>query len=70
MSYDITSDVPMPTSARAKYPFAEMAVGDSFGVPDGEARRVRGAASDYGRRNGMRFSVKAHEGGYRVWRVE
>jgi len=52
-----------------KYPFGEMEVGDSFPVPEGDGFRSRCAASAYGKRYSMKFSVRKYEGGYRCWRV-
>ena len=59
------------------YPFAQMAVGDSFLVPvmDGQTaykvqRAVRSCASAYGSRHGMKFRTATTDQGIRVWRVE
>lgn len=63
----IEKNVPLPRgSGRAKYPFAEMAVGDSIVV---EAKGLS-AAHHYGRRNGVRFTVRRlGDGTVRVWRT-
>lgn len=63
----IKSSVPLP-APRAKYPFAQMKVGDSFFAD--RYRAAQAAAWKYGVRNGMRFTVREENGGVRVWRVE
>lgn len=67
--------VPLP-SARApkkmKYPFREMAVGESFALPIKKADNCRNAANLFCRRNQptWKFSVnKVDEKEYRCWRV-
>jgi hypothetical protein len=59
------------------YPFAEMAVGDSFFVPDPMVDRKMSLclcriANYWTRkhRNGWKFSVKSYPDGVRVWRVQ
>jgi hypothetical protein len=55
---------------RSKYPFGEMAVGDSFFVASGEgAFVVSAAACSHGKRHNKRFATRAVEGGTRVWRI-
>lgn len=52
----------------AKYPWAEMEVGDSFKAevaPD----VLRASASGYGRRNGFSFVVRKEGDGSRAWRT-
>jgi hypothetical protein len=77
-NFKIEKDVPVPGTYhhRAKYPFPEMEVGDSFLVPyGGKPKRVvmnnvRSAGSYYGKRHGIRFVFRTEEGGVRTWRVE
>lgn len=55
-----------------RYPFADMKVGDSFFVKGGlkETYNLRTAASYFAIRHpGYKFSVRAVDGGCRVWRV-
>ena len=74
---------PRPTGgAPRKYPFPDMEVGDSFAVPmegvmgnkgmDIAADRVRCAACNYARPNGVKFIVRTirEDGVVRCWRVE
>lgn len=78
----IQSGIPIATAMPIrprKYPFAEMAVGDSFLVPQDPLvnrfvmrNRVRASARKWHLRTGFVFSVRLSptEGGYRVWRTE
>ena len=71
--YELRSDIPVPrkpVGGRAKYPFWDMAVGDSFAVSADELKRVQTAASQFGRRHDQRFTVQQYRGGYRCWRVK
>jgi len=77
MNIKIESGVPMPRPAvlvRKRYPWAEMKVGDSFVMEEGQVgeRRemsLRSIASIAGRKHQMKFSVTAGECGVRVWRA-
>lgn len=55
------------------YPWREMEVGDSFFIPNGgKVREIRGVASRAGqaaRYTGMKFTCRAVDGGFRVWRI-
>ena len=84
MEYQIETDIPMPKRTRvAKYPFADMAVGDSFLVPvDFEEimpktlRRMvaakTAAAATLRKQRGDKtaFIVSEVAEGVRVWRKE
>lgn len=68
----IEKDIPLPD--RQRYNFRRMVVGDSVVLCYSKDRksmamRARGAASQIGRRYGMRFSIKIVPGGVRVWRT-
>ena len=80
--FQIETNIPMPdrtTPGRpaSMYPLADMYVGDSFLVPMDPVtvearRRVASATSSYSKRNkesGVKFSIRAVEGGLRVWRI-
>jgi hypothetical protein len=76
MVFKVESGIDLIPSAHV-YPFGEMRVGDSFFVRDSGGSRTprRSSASSsavaYGRNHpGYKFSVRAVEGGFRVWRVE
>lgn len=70
----IKRGVPMPKGGRnmlTKYPYADMAVGDSFFVrasdlPPSGVGSLRTSA----RARGMRSAVRAEGKGYRVWRIK
>ena len=64
--FKIDKDVPPPASSgRTKYPFAKMAVGDSF---TGDSRAAA-AASAYSRRTGIKFTTRTVDGVIRIWRI-
>ena len=75
--FTIDNGIPVPDSARAgrsatgsKYPFADMAVGSSFGVPDAKPSTLRSACAVYAKKHtGVKFAIRAVEGGTRVWRT-
>lgn len=60
------------TAYVTKYPFRKMKVGQSFWIAE-ERKRVEPAASQCGRRYGMKFICRKMENGgewgIRVWRV-
>ncbi len=58
------------TVRRAKYPWADLEVGQSFFVPGAALRSMGSTASHAGRRSGKKFIARAVEGGVRVWRYE
>jgi hypothetical protein len=64
----IEKDIPVPR----KYPFADMAVGDSFAVPsDVHRTTVAISALRYGRKHGMKFVVRmVADRTFRCWRIE
>lgn len=69
----IEKNVPVPTarSARAKYPFKEMDVGDSVLIPDeSKAKAAVNAAFMVGTRDGKKFTSRSTPEGVRIWRVE
>ena len=64
--YEIEKGVPLPAHGNARYPFRDMAVGDSF-VSD---RNISAAVSEAGKRLGLKFICrKQPDGSFRVWRV-
>lgn len=80
MNPEIDKHVPLPetrTQRRSRYPFEQMAVGDSFFIRNADQTRfasVQQCASRRGRLDGTRFTVrKVTEGnqkGLRCWRVQ
>lgn len=75
MSFTIEDGHPIPAarqnnSRRAKYPWADLEIGQSFFVEGAALRSMSSTASHAGRRNGKKFIARAAEGGVRVWRYE
>ena len=73
MTYKLERNVAMPTrkAKHSKYPFRDMKVNDSFEFDPEECPRVRAAASHFGSRNNMLFSVrKINPAKARCWRVK
>ena len=70
--FKLDRNVAMPSKhGRSKYPFWKMQVNDSFEFDPEECPRVRAAASHYGARNGMTFSVrKINPAKARCWRTK
>jgi hypothetical protein len=68
MAVKVEKDVPLPV----KFPFAGMQVGDSFAVPpDVKRPAVTVAAMRFGRRHGVKFTVRqVADKTYRCWRIE
>jgi len=64
----IDKQFPIPV----KFPFAGMQVGDSFAVPpDVKRPAVTVAAMRFGRRHGMKFTVRqVADKTFRCWRIE
>ena len=64
----IDKKIPIPT----KFPFAKMKTGDSFAVPpDVKRPAVTVAAMRFGRKNGMKFTVRqVADKTFRCWRIE
>ena len=77
MTYQIDHDIPIPAAGQPcdpKYPFADMAVGDSFFVGSGNVIEITTATGRYGIRHGKRFTVRLDfdlkaNPGVRVWRI-
>lgn len=64
----VESNIPVPS----KFPFAGMRVGDSFAVPPDKKRTtVNVAAMRYGKKHGMKFTVRLMpDRSLRCWRIE
>lgn len=72
-TFQIERGVPMPAvrSSGAKYPFADMEVGDSFTAPEIERTRISGACQNKARQGDKKFTIrKTGDGFIRVWRVK
>lgn len=67
----IDKNIPLPAhagkgGAMAKYPFAEMDVGDSI---FSENMSIRSAAYAFAKVHGIKFCCRAIDGGARIWRI-
>jgi hypothetical protein len=77
MSIKIESDVPLPpaTGGAKKYPFDEMAIGQSFFIrtdelPKSGDKAVRSSATQAAKRLRMKFTMRQVKNGVRLWRTE
>lgn len=72
----IEKNIPMPKNSAGKpkkYPFAEMAIGDSFLNPnvDGKKNLIQQATCGFSRKHpGFKFATRREATGIRVWRIE
>ena len=67
--YNVDHSIPVPALIRreTKYPFTQMAVGDSFHVDEDEFERASRAAYAYGRLHDMKFACRGSMN--RIWRI-
>jgi hypothetical protein len=74
MKFQIEKGVPVPeaTDRKTKYPFAKMAVGDSFSFPVSDRHKITNAACAWARYtgNGAKFRTLTSGDVSRVWRVK
>lgn len=73
MTYEIKKGIPIPTSRPAKYPFAELEIGDCFDCPIDRPRtriNVSMAAKGFAKRHGVKFATRKIGDVVRCWRVE
>lgn len=70
--YKIEKGIPDPLESKRgpKYPFHDMAIGDSFYLCRADKQRVASMACRMQRRHGMFFSTLPDGEGYRCWRIE
>jgi len=61
--------IPPKKTTETKYPWRDMAVGDSFTIPLAAFGNVRVAAFRFGKKNGMRFCSRKDGDQVRVWRT-
>ena len=71
---NIDKNIPMPKIVRnggpkAKYPFADMQVGDSFEVTDKTTKKFASTCAAATRRLGSKFTIRTIDNGIRVWRI-
>lgn len=72
--YAVEKGIPIPKpksgGAPSKYPWDQLAVGDSFLVPDKTKKTFSSQLLYRGKRNGCKYIARDVEGGVRVWRVK
>lgn len=71
-AYKVEANVDLPKPMMERYPFAKMAIGDSFAVASQKVGKVRAAACQYGKRHQAKFSVRLMnplKKTYRCWRI-
>jgi hypothetical protein len=68
MDTQIKIETGLPIPDRAKYPVAQMNVGDSFFVAGKTSATISGALAYY-RSDGVRLATRTVDGGVRVWRI-
>ncbi len=71
----VDKDIPIPermgSDRRRKYPWPDMEVGDSVFIESSELRErkaISGSAYGYARDSKKKFTIRAVDGGFRVWR--
>jgi hypothetical protein len=76
MNIKIEKTVPMPRrtgpGAPFKYPWRDMAVGDSFFVKNQTTQQISSTARSWGERQTppIKFSTRTENDGVRVWRIK
>jgi hypothetical protein len=71
--YRIEKDIPIPPQKRrSRYPFEDMAVGDSFIVPVSKRNSLAGSISRFQNfiDSSKEFTYRQMDDGYRVWRTK
>ena len=70
MNFKIETDVPVPPIF-ARYPFAQMQLGDSFVMPQEQVSKARNAASAFARKRGVKFLFRRVDNDtFRCWRIK
>lgn len=69
---EIEKNVPIPI--RHRYPFAQLEIGDSFFISDGNPTNINSSRTQFVRTTeigkGRQFTCRKVEGGVRVWRIK
>ena len=66
MNYDIEKDIVIP-GTKKKYPWNDMEIGDSFFVPEADAK---GVSSSHRKHYGEEHVTRRVDGGIRIWRTK
>ncbi len=72
MTIKIDKKIPVPTKITTKYPFGDMAVGDSFVVSTALRSSVYGASASWARQHNpdAKFTTRKEGDETRIWRVK
>ncbi len=65
----IEKNIPIPSVSRAKYPWDDLEVGDSFKA-NSEPSTLRSCARFQNKKTGKEFAVRKDGDGARAWRTE
>ena len=71
--FAIEKGIPIPphgNSRTSKYPWADLCVGDSFFVPGVKTDAMAGSKANATKKYNAKYSMRAVDGGVRVWRIE
>lgn len=67
----IERNVPMePAHNKAKYPFRQLEIGESFFIPDTTQANIATMAWRWSKKLGRKYETRKRPGGVRVWRTE
>ncbi len=70
-AYKIEKGIAIPNrSSLGSYPFAGMAVGDSFAVPIAKKSKAVSAAHHWGKDHEKKFTSRSTKSQVRIWRVK
>ena len=72
LEFKVDKNVKVPARAgrSSKYPFATMAIGESFLVENGSPKSLAGVAYQSGKKLNMKFTYRNVDGGVRIWRTK
>ena len=71
--FAIEKGVPVPPHGKgktAKYPWADMCVGDSFFVPGVKINTLASSKAQAAKKHNAKYAMRSVDGGVRVWRIE
>ena len=66
----IEHGIPLPPARnKCRYPYKQMAINDSFFVPDAGQNEIANQAHRWSKKLGRTFVTRKRAGGVRVWRI-
>ena len=71
--FAIEKGIPVPphgNGSTAKYPWADLCVGDSFFVPGVKTNAMVGSKAHAAKKHNAKYSMRSVDGGVRIWRIE